>query len=144
MEPKTFINQLDDAKLVAAIARAEERTSGEIRLFVSHKKVEDALGEAKKQFLKLGMEKTAERNAVLIYIAPEAQKFAIVGDSGVHAKCGDGFWNSTSAAMRPLLREGKFTEALLGAIAGIGEVLGRHFPHRDGDRNELPNEIEGD
>ena len=30
--------------------------------------------------------------AILIFVAPRAQKFAVIGDSGIHERCGDQFW----------------------------------------------------
>jgi uncharacterized membrane protein len=143
MKPKIFINQVDDAKIVDAIARAERQTSGEIRVYISEQDAPDALAEAKKQFTLLGMEKTAQRNAVLIFIAPKTQTFAIWGDRAVHLKCGENFWEVTATRMRPLFKESKFTEALLLAIQTIGEVLKTHFPCAPNDRNELPNTLEG-
>ena len=143
MKPKVFISQVDDAKIVEAIARAERQTSGEIRVFISEQEAPDALAEAKKQFTLLGMEKTEQRNGVLIFIAPKSQTFAVVGDVGVHSKCGANFWDATAGRIRALFKEGKFTEALLAAIESIGEVLKGHFPCAKDDRNELPNDLEG-
>jgi uncharacterized membrane protein len=144
MNPKVFINQLDDKKIVAAIGAAEARTSGEIRVFISRQEVADAFAEAKTQFTRMGMEKTAELNGVLIYVAPKSRAFAIVGDSGVHQKCGDDFWNSTAEKMRGFFKEQEFAEGLVEGIRSVGEVLAQHFPRRGDDRNELPDEIEGD
>jgi uncharacterized membrane protein len=144
MEPRVFISQLDDAKVVKAIAEAESQTSGEIRVFIASHEVTDALAEAKNQFARMGMEKTAERNGVLIYVAPRSQTFALVGDAAVHQKCGDDFWNATADQMRAHFKEGRFADGLLAGIQSVGDVLARHFPHRDDDRNELPNEIEGE
>jgi uncharacterized membrane protein len=143
MKPKVFINQVDDAKVVDAIARAERQTSGEIRVFISEHEALDALAEAKKQFTLLGMQKTEQRNGVLIFIAPKSQTFAVVGDVGVHTKSGDNFWDTTTGKMRALFKDGKLTEALLAGIESIGEVLKEHFPCAKDDRNELPNELEG-
>ena len=144
MNPKIFINQLDDEKIVAAIGAAESRTSGEIRVFISRHEVADALTEAKRHFQEMGMEKTAERNGVLIFVAPKSRAFAIVGDSGVHAKCGDVFWNETAEKMRSFFKEQKFAEGLVEGIRIAGEILARHFPRNSADRNELPDAIEGD
>jgi uncharacterized membrane protein len=144
MNPKVFINQLDDDKIVAAIGAAESRSSGEIRVFISQHEVDDALAEAKRRFKEMGMEKTAERNGVLIYVAPKSRAFAIVGDAAVHAKCGDDFWNETTEKMRGFFKQEKFGEGLVEAIRIVGEVLGRHFPRKGDDRNELPDAIEGD
>ena len=144
MKPKLFIDQLSDAKIVEAIAQAELRTSGEIRVYISNNEVADPLEEAKRQFTAMGMEKTAERNAVLIFIAPTSQKFAVVGDTAVNDKCGPDFWNATAEQMRAHFKQNKFTDALLTAIHSIGAILQRHFPCRPDDRNELPNQLEGD
>jgi uncharacterized membrane protein len=141
MHPKEFINQLDETRIVSAIAEAERRSSGEIRVYVSHRKRTDPLAVAQKRFIKLGMTKTHHRNGVLIYLAPRTRQFAIVGDRGVHEKCGDDFWREVSAGMTDLLRQGKYTEAILEAIRRVGEVLGRHFPRDPDDQNELPNQI---
>ena len=87
------------------------------------------------------MHKTAERNAVLIFVAPRAQKFAVVGDEGVHRKCGEAFWQETVAAMRAHFKRDAFTDALVEAIARAGELLAQHFPRQASDSNELPNEL---
>ena len=141
MKPEEFLNQLDDARIVASIGEAERQSSGEIRVYVSHKIREDALAAAYVRFQKLGMVRTRQRNAVLIYFAPRTRQFAIVGDTGVHQKCGDDFWQGISAAMSAQLRQGKFTEAIVDAIQKTGALLAQHFPRDPDDRNELPNEI---
>lgn len=141
MNHKEFINQLDDAKIVAAIASAENQTSGEIRVYVTHHKITDALARARLRFTKLGMEKTRQRNAVLIYLAPRSRQFAIVGDTGVHEKCGDDFWREVSATMEQRLRKGEFTDAVLAAVEKIGALLAAQFPRRPDDTNELPDGI---
>jgi uncharacterized membrane protein len=144
MKPKEFIDQLEDDKIVAAIAEAERRTSGEIRVYVSHRKREDALAAAKARFEKLGMMRTRHRNAVLIYFAPLIHKFAIWGDVGVHKKCGEEFWQETAGRMTAALKDGRFTEAAVLAVQSAGEVLARHFPREPDDKDELPNKVERD
>lgn len=140
--PDEFLDQLDDAKIIAAIGAAESNSSGEIRVYVSHKKREDALAAARLRFQKLGMAKTRQRNAVLIYFAPLTRQFAIVGDTGIHQKCGADFWPDISMAMSAQLKQGKFTEAIVDAIQKTGALLAQHFPRDPDDRNELPNEVE--
>ena len=141
MEPKSFVNILEEEKIVAAIVAAEKKTSGEIRVFISDKNCDDALTAAKNRFEKLGMTKTKLRNGVLIYIAPATRRFAIIGDSGIHEKCGDNFWETISQRMSDLFKEEKFTEAIVHAIDEAGEALSKHFPRQGDDTNELPNEI---
>ena len=144
MHHREFISQIDDQRVVRAISEAEKKTSGEIRVYVSHKERHDALAFAKERFQELGMFRTKQRNAVLIYIVPRTKQFAVLGDLGIHEKCGDGFWKQVVSAMTPRMKDGKFTEAIVEAIRDIGAVLQQHFPASRDDKNELPNEIAGD
>jgi len=141
MNPDHLIEQLDEAQIVAAIAKAERKSSGEIRVYVSHRKRENVLAAAQRRFRKLGMTKTRQRNAVLIYFAPLTRQFAIWGDIGVHEKCGQNFWNDIAAEMSRLLKQGQFTEAVVAAVKRVGDTLSKHFPPAADDRNELSNEI---
>lgn len=138
------MNEVDDRRVVAAIENAERLSSGEIRVYISHKQVEDVVDEAKVHFLRLGMERTRERNGVLLYIAPRSRNFAVVGDAGVHQKCGEFLWSEVAASMEERLKQGKYTEALLAGIERIGSVLAAHFPRRPDDKNELSNELAGE
>ena len=144
MKPHELIEKLDDARIVEAIATAERTTSGEIRVCVSHRRRDDALDAARRRFHKLGMERTRQRNAVLIFFVPRTRQFAVWGDLGVHARCGDDFWRGIVGEMIPLLKEGRFTEAVVLAVGKVGEVLARHFPPEPEDRNELPNWVVSD
>src|SRR5689334_8415977 len=120
MKTKEFLNSLEEQKIVAAIAKAEQQSAGEIRLYVSHLRHEDVLAAAQKRFAKLGMTKTRHRNAVLIYFVPLEHKFAIIGDIAVHEKCGQEFWDKIIAQMTPFLKEGRYTEALVQGIERVG------------------------
>lgn len=144
MKPKEFHSKLEDKRIVEAIAKAELRTTGEIRVFISHHEVADALSAGLKEFERLGMRSTKQRNGVLLYFAPVSHKFAIVGDQGIHERCGDEFWEGVKQAMQPLLKQGQFTEAVLTGIERLGEVLARHFPGDGSGSNELSNQIETD
>jgi uncharacterized membrane protein len=144
MKPQEFISKLDEARLLKAVEDAEKKSSGEVRVFISHKKIQDPLSAAQKHFEKLGMTRTKARNGVLIFIAPLTHKFAIIGDTGIHEKCGDEFWKRLSAGMMERLKRAEWTEALVEAIERVGETLGQHFPREPGDINELPNRIERD
>ncbi len=146
MKPQDFIKQLNDAEVIGAIRDAEGKTSGEIRVFITNREIgaDDVVARAANRFEKLGMTATRERNAVLLYFAPRSHQFAVVGDKGVQEKSGDAFWQEVASAIRDRLRNGRFTEAVVGGITIVGDALAHHFPRRSDDRNELPNEIERD
>ena len=86
------------------------------------------------------MHKTTERNAVLIFVAPRAHKFAVVGDQAIHEKCGEQFWQRLVNGMREHFRNEKFSHALVEAIEEAGKALASHFPKRS-ISSALPDEI---
>ncbi|MCS7337326.1 MAG: TPM domain-containing protein [Verrucomicrobiae bacterium] len=141
MRPGKFIHQLREAEITEAIRAAEQRTSGEIRVLVTRRKPKDALEAAKRAFVKLGMARTRLRNAVLIYVAPRAQQFAVLGDQAIHAKCGHQFWEQVAQKMAADFKAGRFTEGIVTAIQQVGELLAAHFPRTPDDKNELPDAI---
>ncbi len=144
MKTSEFLSQLRHDDIVAAIREAENHTSGEIRVFISRKPVEDPLPVAQAHFLKLGMDKTRHRNGVLIFVAPRARKFAVVGDTGVHTRCGDVFWRELTEEMAGHFRKAEFTAGLLHGIRKAGQLLAQHFPAAPGDRNELSDDVAHD
>jgi len=140
MRTEDFMARLNHERIVAAIAAAELTTSGEIRVFIERGDLAgDPLPFAEQKFLEFGMHRTAERNAVLILVAPKSQKFAAVGDEGVHRKCGVEFWQQLVDAMREHFKREEFTDALVEAIESAGRLLAQHFPRKQDDRNELPD-----
>ena len=141
---RQFLSKLDSDRIVAAIAEAEKSSSGEVRVHVTRRKPANLEERAKRRFELLGMTKTDLRNGVLIYIAPNLRRFQILGDSGIHEKCGDDFWKETAAEIEAHFRKGEFTEGIVRGISKIGEVLSAHFPRAAGDVDELPNEVTED
>ena len=141
MKPKEFIHRLDEVRIISAIAEAERKSSGEIRVYVSHRKRIDPLAFAQKRFLQLGMTKTRHRNAVLIYLVPHTRQFAVVGDQGVHEKCGEQFWQRVVDGMRVHFQNERFSHALIEAVNEVGKVLAAHFPRTSANANELSDEI---
>jgi uncharacterized membrane protein len=142
MRTKEFLSKLEHDRIVTAIREAESKTSGEIRVFVQRGKLSvDPLIIAQKKFRQLGIHKTRERNAVLIFVAPRAHKFAIVGDKAIHEKCGEEFWRRIVDGMRVHFQNEKFSHALTEAIDEVGKVLAAHFPKTSANANELPDEI---
>jgi len=128
MHPKKFIDQLPHDALVAAIRDAEKKTSGQIRVLISHKSVADPVAAANKEFTRLGLAKLLDRNGVLIFVTPRSRKFAVIGDAGVHAKCGDSFWQELAQAMTGYFRKSEFTEGIAHGVRKAGDLLAEHFP----------------
>jgi uncharacterized membrane protein len=128
MHPKEFKKHLYHEDIVAAIHQAEKQTSGQIRVVVSHKHVETPVAEAQREFVRLGMDKSPQRNGVLIFVAPRAHKFAVIGDQAVHEKCGDEFWRKLAEAMTDYFRKSQFTVGIIHGVQQAGKLLAEHFP----------------
>jgi uncharacterized membrane protein len=142
MRTHRFLGHLDHDRIIRAIKEAEAKTSGQIRVFIQRGQIEgDALPLAQKKFLKLGMDKTRERNGVLIFLVPRARKFAVVGDKGVHEKCGEQFWQRLVDSMRNHFKNENFSQAIVEAIEETGNLLAQHFPKTATGGNELPDAI---
>ena len=141
MRTKGFLNKLEHDRIIDAIHDAESKTSGEIRVFIQRGKLDvDPLLAAKKKFHKFGMQKTSERNAILIFVAPRAHKFAVVGDKAIHEKCGEVFWQRLVESMREHFRNERFSHALIDTIEEAGKTLAEHFPKRS-TSTELSDEV---
>ena len=142
MRTREFLSKLEHDRILQAIREAESKTSGEIRVLIQRGKVKsDPLVAAERKFQRLGMHKTRKRNAVLIFVAPRVHKLAIVGDEGIHEKCGDQFWQHVATAMHDCFCQQKFTDGIGGAITAIGAALAQHFPKTSRDTNELPDDV---
>jgi uncharacterized membrane protein len=142
MRTRKFLSKLEHDRIIEAIRHAESKTSGEIRVLIQRGTLKgDPFVAAQKKFHRLGMHKTEERNAVLIFVAPRAHKFAVLGDRAVHEKCGDEFWQRIVGRIRTDFRTENFSNALIDAIKEIGNVLARDFPKTAQDANEVPDDV---
>ncbi|HUH20116.1 TPM domain-containing protein [Albibacterium sp.] len=137
---KLFNNQQEE-KIMHAINMAENRTSGEIRVCIEKKCPHEAIAQAVRRFSELDMHKTALKNGVLIYLAIEDHKFAIIGDEGINKKVPENFWEETKNIMADLFKKEQFAEGLIAGIHRAGKQLKTFFPRSDDDINELPNEV---
>jgi uncharacterized membrane protein len=136
-----LFSDTEEEQLRKAIEAAEKNTSGEIRLSAEKHCKEDPLDRAANYFHKIGMDKTALRNGVLIYIATEDHKFAIIGDAGINQAVPADFWDTTKEAMLEKFKAGQIVEGLVTGISMAGEKLKQFFPYEDGDQNELSDDI---
>ena len=140
---KVFFSADETAQLVAAIKKAELRTSGEVRIFVESKcRFVDAVDRAKEIFQMLKMDRTELRNATLLYIAVDDKQAAIFGDEGIHQKVGEQYWADVVSRMLLQFKQEKLVDGICASVATLGEALVFYFPFaNDTDKNELPDDI---
>ena len=136
-----FRTREEEAEIIAAIRKAESNTSGEIRVHLEASSKIDAFDRAAEVFDFLHMENTKLSNGVLIYIAVEDRTLVIMGDKGINDVVPPNFWESTKDAIIDRFRAGEMSRGLIDGILMAGEQLKKHFPHKKGDINELPDTI---
>lgn len=140
---KEFFTEEEKQQLVSAIQKAEQQTSGEVRVFVESKcRYVDALDRAREIFFKLEMDQTDQRNATLIYVAVDDHQAAVFGDEGIHQKVGAKYWQDEVKKMLLHFKKQHLTNGICEAVTDLGQALRFYFPYdRDTDKNELPDEI---
>jgi uncharacterized membrane protein len=134
----------EEARIAEAIREAEQETTGEIRLFVEDFCLrDDPVERAAEVFQLFGMYHTAERNAVLIYLAEKSRHFAIWGDTGIHDRVGHQFWEAEKRLLRDHLQHDQGSEGVCLVVRQVGLQLQQYFPAQPGQKNdnELPDDV---
>jgi len=140
---RKLIRSLDIERIRKAIAEAEKRTSGEIRVSIARFFWGKVRPSAERTFRHLKMDRTRRRNGILFFLVPARRRFVVLGDEGIHAKVGQDFWDGLAAAMSGHFYKNEFTEGLLAGIREAGLKLAAHFPYDPAtDTNELPDEVD--
>jgi uncharacterized membrane protein len=142
MKVKHFLSSVDHQRVHQAIRSAEQGTSGDIVLFISRRSVKDPLPAADREFRKLRLENAADKNGLLIFLAPHSQKFAVVGGTALHEKVGQAWWNDLVALLTRHFKEGRYTDGLVAAIERAGHALRLHFPAGPSDRTGQKDIVE--
>ena len=142
MKVKHFLSTLEHTRVHGAIQAAETGTSGDIVVYITHKPVTDPLAAANDEFRKLGLETATSKDSFLLFVAPQSQKFAVVGGTALHAKVGQAWWDHLSTLLTRHFKEGRYTDGLIAAIEEAGTKLKHHFPAKTADRTGQQDIVE--
>jgi len=144
-EPPALFSAEDLVVIREAVHKAEENTSGEIRVAILDRIHSEFNGDVHRravaEFHALGMQNTRHRTGVLLLIALKERKFAIIGDIGIHAKLSANYWNWRASLLSRRFADGNFTHGVCEAVADVGRELARYFPKESDDTNELPDDV---
>ena len=121
------MTRVERATIARAIAAAEDATTGRIAVRIVPDRSVDALQRAVHEFERAGLHRHDAANAALVLLAPNARRFAVVGDRALHERVGDAFWNAVVAESAPYFERGERVEGILHAVGRIGEALHAHF-----------------
>ncbi len=142
MKAKHFFTQIEHARITQAIREAERGTSGDIVLYITHHAVDDALAAAHATFTKRHLEKAADDNSLLLFVAPKSQTFALVGGKALHDRVGQAWWDALVALLGEHFKAGRFTDGLVAVIGKAGHALKEHFPSSRVDRTGQSDIVE--
>ena len=140
---KDFFSAEEQQLIIESIRNAERMTSGEVRVFVESKcSYMDAIDRASELFFQLEMQKTDDRNAVLVYVAMKDRQLAVFGDEGIHKKVGNEYWNQEVQKMISNFNMENYAAGISEVVKDIGEALTKNFPfNNETDKNELPDDL---
>jgi uncharacterized membrane protein len=137
-----FLSIEERDTILNAIQKAEQGTSGEIRLYIESRcSLVDTLSYAEGVFHELKMTETTDRNASLIYIAYKDKEFAIYGDKAAWDKFPKKFWKEEARKLTYHFYKNEKVKGILHAIENLAKHYQEHFPDHGQSKNELPDEI---
>jgi len=139
---RQFFTAEQQHELVDAIKEAESHTSGEVRVFIESKcSYVDPVDRAKEIFFNLKMDKTEDRNAVLLYLAMDDHQLALFADEGIYQRLGADYWKKEAKKILSAFTKNDYTGGICEVVGDIGQALKEQFPYEKDDKNELPDEI---
>jgi putative membrane protein len=92
-------------------------------------------------FMQLGLSKTRERTALLVYCSLLENRAEILTDLGVEAKVPKALWNTLHHQLEACPNAPALEAAILAALDSIAEPLAAALPRPDDDVNELPDQV---
>jgi len=138
---KNILTPEEEKSIVDHIRKAEKNTSGEIRIHMEDHCKGELMDRATEIFDSLEMQKTKDRNGVLLYFAVKDHQVAVLGDKGINAVVDDNYWDEKLEEIVAHFKEGKFYEGIAQTVSDVGGKLTELFPVKSNDRNELPDDI---
>jgi len=143
---KKYLSKEDLEEIKNEIAEIEKFTSAEIRLCLKlrkgfHERNKSYRDLALKEFYKLGMDKTEDKTGILIYILFLDRKFEIIADEGINSKINSEKWSIIISHIKNEFSQNNYKTGIIKILIEMKEVLINYFPHKENDKNELPDDI---
>ncbi len=123
-----------------AVARAEAKTSGEIRVVILARfedGVSDIKTQAEREFLKHGLQQTRDKTGVLLLIVLKNRQCYVMADKGLNDQLDDAFLGTEITYLSKAIGNGQATAGICEMVGNIGSKLAEFFPPREDDVNEL-------
>lgn len=134
-------------KIAIEIGNQEKTTSGEIRVSIKKQrsffeKKKSLRDIAIKEFNRLKMFRTRDRNGILLLLLLKERQFYILPDYGISNVLPQSFWDNIARETEDFFRKEKFFDGIINMVQKCGKILSEHFPIKPDDTNELDNKVE--
>lgn len=96
---------------------------------------------AVQEFNDLKMNETRDKTGILIFILLKEKQFQILADEGINEKVEPNTWQKQAEILVDFFKDKKYTDGLVTLIQNMGKILSEHFPIKEDDTNELPDEV---
>lgn len=141
MNVSNLFSNEEKNSIINAIKKAETNTSAEIKVHIESRCKKETLDRAAEVFDMLEMQKTKLRNGILIYVAINSKKCAILGDAGINMVVPDGFWDDCYSILKENFSKEDYSKGIATVIEKCGEVFSHYFKYTSDDVNELSDDI---
>ena len=155
-----FLSEDGKEAVKKAVCEAESLTSGEIKVLVVQSSMKPFLlcilnaldmqeaiehfveKRAVREFFRMGIDKTRGKTGVLIMISLDERIVNVKADQGINEKVAQGTWEETVEMIVEAIKSGKPEEGICKALKQVANLLAEHFPIKEDDKNEIPDNIE--
>ena len=93
------------------------------------------------QFVKSGVDKTANHKAILIFVCFQSKYIRVVADKEIDKVVSDDTWHDIVKSFIQRAKEDKIADGILEIVDSCGEILIKNFPRDKESRDELSNEV---
>ncbi len=123
------------------IVAFEKTTRCELRIHIEEENDTPVLDRAAFVFDHLGMRKTQERNALLIYIQLYPSALAIIGDIGIDQHVDKTDWEGWKNTLIESFKTEDYLKGIAKVTQAMAEKLMVAYPWNASDKDELSNTI---
>ncbi len=99
------------------------------------------LHAARGQFLAQGLQQTAGRTGLMLFVAMAEKQAVLIADEGIDSKVDQAVWDDAVAQLTKAAGAGQIVDGLVSAVGQCGDILATHFPPESQPLDQLPNRV---
>lgn len=140
--PREMDEELMPLETLAAFAFGSilvSRVGALKRALISTRRMKErVLSAARAHFVEAGVSRTRDRSGILVFVSELERAVSIVPDIGIETAKLGAEWNAAVARLEAATQQ-LDVDGVAAALRALGPVLGKAYPRREDDVNELPD-----